>query len=198
MLCPTRSGSGAGLTGGRGRCSGPERPFCWWASPARRLCPPGGGGGLGQLPRVWVGGPADTLTSLGAAGVLMCLGNGYAVYDVGFELSFAAVMGTLAGAECAGRGRERYYDRKKKQKSRREKPSRAVLLFRRFAGGVWDSLCVSLCASAATSGAGAAGDEHDGLGCGVGRGRPLAGGADAELRPRCSSAGSGRGGLAFV
>ena len=99
---------------------------------------------------VWVGGPADTLTSLGAAGVLMCLGNGYAVYDVGFELSFAAVMGTLAGAECAGRGRERYYDRKKKRKSRREKPSRAVLLLRRFAGGVWDSLCVSLCASAAT------------------------------------------------
>ena len=99
---------------------------------------------------VWMGGPADTLTSLGAAGVLMCLGNGYAVYDVGFELSFAAVMGTLAGAECAGRGRERYYDRKKKRKSRREKPSRAVLLFRRFAGGVWDSLCVSLCASAAT------------------------------------------------
>ena len=99
---------------------------------------------------VWVGGPADTLTSLGAAGVLMCLGNGYAVYDVGFELSFAAVMGTLAGAECAGRGRERYYDRKKKRKSRREKSSRAVLLFRRFAGGVWDSLCISLCASAAT------------------------------------------------
>ena len=99
---------------------------------------------------VWMGGPADTLTSLGAAGVLMCLGNGYAVYDVGFELSFAAVMGTLAGAECAGRGRERYYDRKKKRKSRWEKPPRAVLLFRRFAGGVWDSLCVSLCASAAT------------------------------------------------
>ena len=99
---------------------------------------------------VWVGGPADTLTSLGAAGVLMCLGNGYAVYDVGFELSFAAVMGTLAGAECAGRGRERCYDRKKKRKSRREKPPRAVLLFRRFAGGVWDSFCVSLCASAAT------------------------------------------------
>ena len=99
---------------------------------------------------VWVGGPADTLTSLGAAGVLMCLGNGYAVYDVGCELSFAAVMGTLAGAECAGRGRERYYDRKKKRKSRREKPPRAVLLFRHFEGGVWDSLCVSLCASAAT------------------------------------------------
>ena len=99
---------------------------------------------------VWVGGPADTLTSLGAAGVLMCLGNGYAVYDVGFELSFAAVMGILAGAECAGRGRERFYDRKKKRKSCREKPPRAVLLFRHFAGGVWDSLCVSLCASAAT------------------------------------------------
>mgnify|MGYP007102641492 CR=1 FL=1 len=34
---------------------------------------------------VWVGGPADTLTSLGAAGVLMCLGNGYAVYGRGLR-----------------------------------------------------------------------------------------------------------------
>ena len=96
---------------------------------------------------VWVGGPADTLTSLGAAGVLMCLGNGYAVYDVGFELSFAAVMGTLAGAECAQRGRNAYY---KKQEKRVKKLSRPVLFLRRLAGGVWDSLCVSLCASAAT------------------------------------------------
>ena len=39
---------------------------------------------------------------------------------------------------------------RRNRKSRREKPPRAVLLFRRFAGGVWDSLCVSLCASAAT------------------------------------------------
>ena len=60
------------------------------------------------------------------------------------------------------------------------------------------ALRLPLCLGGDLPGAGAAGDEHDGLGCGVGRGRPLAGGADAELRPRCSSAGSGRGGLAFV
>lgn len=96
---------------------------------------------------VWLGGPADTLTSLGAAGVLMCLGNGYAVCDVGFELSFAAVLGTLAGGTCAKRGRKAYYNKKKRQG---KKPSRPVLLLRRLAGGVWDALCVSFCASAAT------------------------------------------------
>ena len=96
---------------------------------------------------VWLGGPADTLTSLGAAGVLMCLGNGYAVCDVGFELSFAAVLGTLAGGVCAKRGRKVYYNKKKRQG---KKPSRPVLLLRRLAGGVWDALCVSFCASAAT------------------------------------------------
>lgn len=96
---------------------------------------------------VWLGGPADTLTSLGAAGVLMCLGNGYAVCDVGFELSFAAVLGTLAGGVCAKRGRKAYYNKKRRQG---KKPSRPVLLLRRLAGGVWDALCVSLCASAAT------------------------------------------------
>ena len=96
---------------------------------------------------VWLGGPADTLTSLGAAGVLMCLGNGYAVCDVGFKLSFAAVLGTLAGGVCAKRGRKAYYNKKKRQG---KKPSRPVLLLRRLAGGVWDALCVSFCASAAT------------------------------------------------
>ena len=96
---------------------------------------------------VWLGGPADTLTSLGAAGVLMCLGNGYAVCDVGFELSFAAVLGTLAGGTCAKRGRKAYYTKKKRQG---KKPSRPVLLLRHLAGGVWDALCVSFCASAAT------------------------------------------------
>ena len=96
---------------------------------------------------VWLGGPADTLTSLGAAGVLMCLTNGYAVCDVGFELSFAAVLGTLAGGACAKRGRKAHYNKKKRQG---KKPSRPVLLLRRLAGGVWDALCVSLCASAAT------------------------------------------------
>ena len=53
---------------------------------------------------VWLYGPPDALTSLGVAGVWMTLGNSYAVCDVGFELSFAAVLGTLAGAELARAG----------------------------------------------------------------------------------------------
>ena len=51
---------------------------------------------------VWVYGPPDALTSLGVAGVLMTAGNSYAVCDVGFQLSFAAVVGTLAGGGAAG------------------------------------------------------------------------------------------------
>ena len=43
--------------------------------------------------QVWVWGPADTLTSLAAAGILMTAVNSYAVWDIGFELSFAAVVG---------------------------------------------------------------------------------------------------------
>lgn len=77
---------------------------------------------------VWVYGPPDALTSLGVAGVWMTLGNSYAVCDIGFELSFAAVLGTLAGAELA-------------RKSRR---------FPLLRNGVWETLCVSACASAAT------------------------------------------------
>lgn len=49
---------------------------------------------------VWVWGPADTLTSLAAAGILMTAANSYAVWDIGFELSFAAVVGTVAGSAC--------------------------------------------------------------------------------------------------
>ena len=41
---------------------------------------------------VWLYGPPDALTSLGVAGVWMTLGNSYAVCDIGFELSFAAVL----------------------------------------------------------------------------------------------------------
>ena len=77
---------------------------------------------------VWLYGPPDALTSLGMAGVWMTLGNSYAVCDIGFELSFAAVLGTLAGAELT-------------RKSRR---------FPVLRNGVWETLCVSACASAAT------------------------------------------------
>ena len=77
---------------------------------------------------VWVYGPPDALTSLGVAGVLMTAGNSYAVCDIGFELSFAAVLGTLAGAELARKGRR----------------------FPLLRNSVWETLCVSACASAAT------------------------------------------------
>ena len=35
---------------------------------------------------VWVWGPADTLTSLAAAGILMTAVNSYAVWDIGLSL----------------------------------------------------------------------------------------------------------------
>ena len=55
---------------------------------------------------VWVWGPADVLTSLAAAGILMTAANSYAVWDIGFELSFAAVVGTVAGNACIRRMRD--------------------------------------------------------------------------------------------
>ncbi|WP_423405345.1 ComEC/Rec2 family competence protein [Faecalibacterium prausnitzii] len=65
---------------------------------------------------VWVYGPADALTSLGVAGVLMTAGNSYAVCDIGFELSFAAVLGTLAGAALARRSAERWEEKRRRNK----------------------------------------------------------------------------------
>lgn len=96
---------------------------------------------------VWVYGPPDALTSLGLAGVWMTLGNSYAVCDIGFELSFAAVLGTLAGAELARRGREMLWASRKHcrpGRSRWKKPLAGVL------ESLLETLCVSACASAAT------------------------------------------------
>ena len=56
----------------------------------------GGAGG-------WLMAPADPLTSLAVGGLAMSAFNSYAVCDIGFELSFAAVAGTLAGAELVRR-----------------------------------------------------------------------------------------------
>ena len=55
---------------------------------------------------VWLYGPPDTLTSLAVAGIVMTAGNSYAVCDIGFELSFAAVVGTVAGGVCIRRARD--------------------------------------------------------------------------------------------
>lgn len=98
---------------------------------------------------IWVCGPADALTSLGVAGVLMTLGNSYAVCDIGFELSFAAVAGTLAGAELARRGKERQTARRQTKKAA-GKGGKAVNLGRKLGGSLWETLCVSGCASIAT------------------------------------------------
>ena len=89
---------------------------------------------------VWLYGPPDALTSLAAAGLLMTLPNSYAVCDVGFELSFAAVLGTLAGGALVRRMR------RARHTSKRRLPRALV----RFGRSLSEAACISLCASAAT------------------------------------------------
>lgn len=98
---------------------------------------------------VWLFAPADALTSLAIAGLWITLPNSYAACDVGFELSFAAVLGTLAGAEVSRRGRAAWLKRQARRKNR-PNPSPLRQWRGRIAGAVWDSACISACASAAT------------------------------------------------
>ena len=97
---------------------------------------------------VWVYGPPDALTSLGVAGVLMTAGNSYAICDIGFELSFAAVLGTLAGGECVRRSRAAWEMRRSglPRKTRGVAAQKTAALL----NGTWETLCISACASAAT------------------------------------------------
>ena len=99
---------------------------------------------------VWVYGASDALTSLAAAGILMTVRNSYAVCDIGFELSFAAVVGTVAGGACIRRIREWWcQDFWKKS----ENPVRRPWYLRVFPDRFWglaESACISLFASAAT------------------------------------------------
>lgn len=97
---------------------------------------------------VWVYGPPDALTSLGVAGVLMTVGNSYAVCDVGFQLSFAAVVGTLAGGAVVRRSQEAWETRQAKQKRPRSRVWKRKALG--FAGNLWETVCISACASMAT------------------------------------------------
>ncbi len=97
---------------------------------------------------VWVYGAPDSLTSLAVAGIAMTAGNSYAVCDIGFELSFAAVMGTLAGGECFRRTRQASAKRAELGKTRRRK-SRLQLWFIRSLWDLWEGICISACASAA-------------------------------------------------
>lgn len=47
---------------------------------------------------ILLGYPADSLTSLAVSGVLLSAGNAYMVFDIAFELSFAATAGVLASS----------------------------------------------------------------------------------------------------
>ena len=102
---------------------------------------------------VWVWGPADTLTSLAAAGILMTAVNSYAVWDIGFELSFAAVAGTVAGSACIRRMRDAH-DRHFwiKAGENLQKPVRRPWFNRlpERLQGLAESACIAACASAAT------------------------------------------------
>ena len=102
---------------------------------------------------VWVWGPPDALTSLAAAGILMTAANSYAVWDIGFELSFAAVVGTVAGNACIRRMRDAH-DRRfwVKAGENLQKPVRRPW-FNRLSErlqGLAESACIAACASAAT------------------------------------------------
>ena len=102
---------------------------------------------------VWVWGPPDALTSLAAAGILMTAVNSYAVWDIGFELSFAAVVGTVAGNACIRRIRDTR-DRRfwVKAGENLQKPVRRPWYSKLPKGvqGLAESACIAACASAAT------------------------------------------------
>lgn len=98
---------------------------------------------------VWLYGPPDTLTSLAVAGIVMTAGNSYAVCDIGFELSFAAVVGTVAGGVCIRRARDAWYRQFwKNAKNPVKRPWYFKLPERLW--GLAESICISFCASVAT------------------------------------------------
>ena len=105
---------------------------------------------------VWVFGAPDALTSLGIAGILMTLGNSYAVCDIGFELSFAAVTGTLAGVELFRRSREKIQSKKTENQPERHKKAAdkrggwVLWKLKQLGTNIWEALCISGCACAAT------------------------------------------------
>ena len=95
---------------------------------------------------VWVYGASDALTSLAAAGILMTARNSYAVCDIGFELSFAAVLGTLAGAELSRHLHALFAA----HATRKKKPSVLQRILRHVRSSLTETVCIGVCASAAT------------------------------------------------
>lgn len=92
---------------------------------------------------VWMMAPSDPLTSLAAAGLLMTATNSYAACDVGFELSFVAVLGVLAGDAVFRRIRKSW-------KQLKPQSSTFVRLERRARMTVLEGVCITFCASLAT------------------------------------------------
>ena len=95
---------------------------------------------------VWVYGASDALTSLAAAGILMTARNSYAVCDIGFELSFAAVLGTLAGAELSRHLHALFAA----HATRKKKPAVLQRILRHVRSSLTETVCIGVCASAAT------------------------------------------------
>ena len=79
----------------------------------------------------------------------MTAGSSYAVCDIGFELSFAAVLGTVAGGACIRRIRKWYSIRFRSKASAPVKRPWYFKLPERL-WGLAESVCISVCASAAT------------------------------------------------
>ena len=94
---------------------------------------------------VWVYGASDALTSLAAAGILMTARNSYAVCDIGFELSFAAVLGTLAGAELSRHLHALFAA----HATRKKKPAVLQRILRHVRSSLTETVCIGGCASAA-------------------------------------------------
>ena len=94
---------------------------------------------------VWVYGASDALTSLAAAGILMTARNSYAVCDIGFELSFAAVLGTLAGAELSRHLHALFAA----HATRKKKPAVLQPILRHVRSSLTETVCIGVCASAA-------------------------------------------------
>ena len=95
---------------------------------------------------VWVYSAPDPLTSLAAAGILMTARNSYAVCDIGFELSFAAVLGTLAGADLSRRVNAAFAGTAAKG----QKPAALRRAMGRMGSSLTETVCIGVCASAAT------------------------------------------------
>ncbi len=92
---------------------------------------------------VWLMLPSDPLTSLAAAGLFMTAANSYAACDIGFQLSFSAVLGVLAGSAVFQRIRKGW-------KSVSPQSPAFVRLERKARMTVLEGSCITLCASLAT------------------------------------------------